>query len=103
MGGTKAVMKFSCRHTTSLTPFNLRSGLGQGATSNILGLNTSENGEIYFACTRLVLPTNSMQSLHDGDRWTWQDHLALQVKAGQDHLNCADARIQCGVCEAQGR
>ena len=27
----------------------------------------------------------------------------LQVEAGQDHPNCADARIQCGVCEAQGR
>ena len=26
--GTKAVVKFSCRHTTSLTPFFLRTGLG---------------------------------------------------------------------------
>ena len=49
------------------------------ASSNILELNTSENGGMDFACTRLVLSTNSMQSLHDGDRWTWQDHLALQV------------------------
>ena len=77
--GTKAVVKSICRHTTSLSPFYLRTGLGGGATSNILELNTSENGEIYFVCTRLVFPTNSMQSLHDGDRWTWQDHLALQV------------------------
>ena len=25
-----------------------------------------------------------------------------QVEAGQDHPNCADTRVQCGVCEAQG-